>query len=519
MNVYYRVVAVVLSAFVTSLPSSPHAEQHRHPAPEKLGEVSFHISCSPDSRILFNRGVALLHSFAYSTAEKTFIEIVQFDPKCAMAHWGVAMSFYHQLWEPPITSADLRRGLAQIRKTETLGSTSPREQAFIDALLVFYRDAPTVPYGVRALAYQKAMRRLAARYPTDAESQIFYALALLATTSPADRNHTNQKRAAAILEPIYKQYPQHPGVAHYLIHAYDSPELARQGLPAARAYAQIAPSAPHALHMPSHIFTQLGMWDDSIRSNIAARAAAQMHGDIGEELHSMDYLMYAYLQEGRDAEALQLLRELRAMPDLPVGQFKVGYAAAAIPIRYAVERREWMQAGSIPLQLGAQPQVAAMTYWSHAVGLARGGRPDAAIPELQRLNQSLLEVRKENDDYWVAQVEIQMEEARAWIAHAQGQPDEAVSLLRDAAETEDSLAKRPVTPGPIIPAREQLGDLLLELKQASVALREFEASLSNAPRRRGSLSGAARAARMSGEIAKTDEFEKELRALNPSDAN
>jgi hypothetical protein len=519
MNTLCRAVVALLSALPVFLPPSSCQEQHQHPAPEKLGEVSFPLSCLPAVHNPFNQTVALLHSFAYSAAEKGFLEIAQADPKCAMAHWGVAMSYYHQLWEPPISTADLRRGRLEIKKAESLGGTSPREQAFIEALALFYKDAPRVPHVTRALAYQKAMAVLAIRNPNDQESQIFYALALLATASPTDRNRTNQKHAGAILERLFKQYPQHPGVAHYLIHAYDNPELANQGLPVARAYAQIAPSAPHALHMPSHIFTQLGLWQDSILSNSAARTAAHEQGDIGEELHSMDYLMYAYLQAGRNGEAAQLLPELRAMPELPVSQFKVDYAATAMPVRYAMERRQWVEAAAIPPWPGSSPRVLAIMYWCHALSLARSGKPDAATPELEKLSQSLLQVREKNDDYWTVQVEIQLEEAKAWIAHAKGQQNKSVSLLRSAAEKEDSLEKHPVTPGPIVPAREQLGDLLLELNQASAALREFEASLANAPRRRGALSGAARAAEMAGNSTKAAEFNKELQALNPARTN
>jgi hypothetical protein len=519
MTALCRTFLVLLSALIVSLTPTLCQEEHQHPVPEKLGEAFFPVSCLPAIQKPFNQGVALLHSFAYFAAEKRFLEIARDDPKCAMAHWGVAISFYHQLWEPPITPADLQRGQLEISKAAALGGPSAREQGFIDALASFYKDAPRVPYATRALAYQQGMAAVAARNPKDRESQTFYALALLATASPADRNHTNQKRAAGILEPLFKQYPQHPGVAHYLIHAYDNPELAQRGLPAARAYAQIAPSAPHALHMPSHIFTQLGLWQDSIRSNIAARAAAHEQKDLGEELHSMDFLMYAYLQAGRNGEASQLLEDLRAMPDLLVSQFKVGYAATAMPVRYAVERREWAEAAAIPPKPGSSPEVLAITYWCHALGFARSGKPDASAPEIEKLNQSLLHVRERNDEYWAAQVEIQLEEAKAWIAHAGGQHDISVSMLRSAAEKEESLEKRPVTPGPIIPAREQLADLLLELHRPTEALREFEASLANTPRRRGGLSGAARAAELAGDSTKAESFRKQLLALDSATTN
>lgn len=511
MNPLCRVGVAVLSSMLVFSPLSSPQEQHQHGAPEKLGEVLFPISCAPAVQSSFNHSVALLHSFAYSAVEKSFLEVARADPKCAMAHWGVAISYYHQLWEPPISPADLQRGQLEIQKAKTLGGGSPREQGFIDALALFYKDAPGVPHTTRALAYQQAMSTVALHNPDDRESQIFYALALLGTASPTDRSRANQKHAAEILEPLFKRYPQHPGVAHYLIHAYDNPELAGRGLTAARAYAQIAPSAPHALHMPSHIFTLLGLWPDSILSNSAARAAAQRQGDVGEGLHAMDYLMYAYLQAGRNSEAAQLLQELAAMPDLQVSQFKVGYAATAMPVRYAIERRAWDEAAAIPAKAGSSPQVLAITYWSHAIGLARSGKPDAAAIETEKLNESLHAVRENNDDYWAAQVEIQIDEAKAWIANAKGQRNESVSLLRAAAEREESLEKRPITPGPIVPAREQLGDLLLEQNRPREALREFETSLKNAPGRRGSLSGATRAAELTGDPAKAEQFKKQLR--------
>jgi tetratricopeptide (TPR) repeat protein len=516
MNPLCRIAAAVLAVMLVLSPASSSQEQHQHTVPEKLGEVFFPISCAPAVQAAFNHSVALLHSFGYSAAENGFLEIAAADPQCAMAHWGAAISYYHQLWEPPISPAELQRGQLEIQKAKSLGGGSPREQGFIDALGLFYAEAPRVPHAQRAQAYQQAMSTVALHNPNDRESQIFYALALLATASPTDHSRANQKQAADILEPLFKKYPQHPGVAHYLIHAYDNPELARRGLPAARAYAQIAPSAPHALHMPSHIFTLLGLWPDSILSNSAARAAAQRQGDVGDELHAMDYLMYAYLQAGRNSEAAHLLQELMAMPELSVSQFKNGYAAAAMPARYAIERRAWDEAAAIPPKLGSSPQVLAITYWSHAIGLARSGKSGAAAPELEKLNESLRALRETNDDYWAAQVEIQVDEVRAWIAHAKGQRTESVPLLRGAAEKEESLEKRPITPGPIVPAREQLGDLLLEQNQPGEALREFEASLTNAPGRRGALSGAARAAEMAGDSVQAAKFKQQLRDLAPT---
>src|ERR1700754_1011887 len=286
-------------------------ETHNHSAPEKLGKVSFPISCKPSVQEQFNRGVALLHSFAYADAEPAFQGLAKLDPQCAIAHWGAAMACFHQLWEPPIPPATIATAQKEIELAQQIKTGSERERGFIDALALIYQDAATVPYRTRALHYEHAMSTVASANPNDVESQVFYALALLATASPTDKTHANQKKAAALLEPLDRAYPQHPGIPHYLIHAYDNAELAPQGVEAAKAYAQIAPSAPHALHMPSHIFIRLGMWDDSVASNLAARKAAHQQGDVGEELHAMDYLVYAYLQSGRDQEAGQVVQQLK----------------------------------------------------------------------------------------------------------------------------------------------------------------------------------------------------------------
>ena len=313
-------------------------EAHDHGAPEKLGTVSFPVSCAPAVQQEFDRGVALLHSFAYTAARNSFEEVAAKDPQCAMAHWGIAMTYFRQVWDPAIVPTTVSAAQSEIKQAQQLRA-SERERSFIDALALLYQDAATVPYRARAANYESAMAGIAAGDRKDVEAQVFYALALLANESPSDKTHAKQKQAAAILEPLDRSYPQHPGIPHYLIHAYDNAELASQGLAAAQAYALIAPSAPHALHMPSHIFTRLGLWDDSIASNLAARGAAHKQGDTGEELHAMDYLVYAYLQSGRDKEAAQVVQELKSMPGLNSGDFKVGYAATAMPVRYAVERK------------------------------------------------------------------------------------------------------------------------------------------------------------------------------------
>ena len=469
--------------------------EHEHPVPEKLGNVQFATSCSPKVQKSFERAVALLHSFAYSAAEKAFRDVAAKDPNCAAPHWGVAMTYFHQLWEPPVAPQDIARGLAEIEQAKRL-STSDRERGFIDALSLIYANVDSLPYQERLDRYAQAMRKLAGRYQDDAECQIFYALVLIASASPSDASHAKQKEAAAILEPLFEKYPQHPGIAHYLIHACDNAEMAQQGVTAAKAYSQIAPSAPHALHMPSHIYTRLGMWEESIASNLAAEKAARQQADKGEELHAMDYLVYAYLQLGRDAEAARVLDELRAMSGLDGSDFKMGYAASTMPARYAIERRQWSDAAQLIPVDGASPQVLAVTLWARSVGLARSGKPAAARQEIEKLRSANEQLRAAKDDYWATQVHTEMNEALAWVAQAEGKADEAVKLMRTAADEEDAIEKRPVTPGAIVPAREQFGDLLLEANQPQEALTEYQRALTMTPQRRGALMGLAHAREM-----------------------
>jgi hypothetical protein len=358
-------------------PLATAQETHSHNPPEKLGTVSFPISCAPAVQQQFNRGVALLHSFAYTAANDTFQGVAKLDPQCAMAHWGAAMTYFHQLWEPALALPTTAIARQEIQQAQQIGTTSVSERQFIHALSLIYQD-DAVPYRTRASNYERAMSNLAAQNGSDVEAQVFYALALLSNASPTDKTHAKQKQAADLLEPLYRTYPLHPGIPHYLIHAYDNAELAPRGLPAARAYAQIAPSAPHALHMPSHIFTRLGLWDDSIASNIAAKAAAHEQGDTGEELHAMDYLVYAYLQSGRNQDAAQVIQQLRDTPALNARDFKIGYASTAMPIRYAVERGQWADAAAIVPPRAAPPHVLAIAVWARGLGLARTGHPAEA---------------------------------------------------------------------------------------------------------------------------------------------
>ncbi len=402
------------------------------------------------------------------------------------------MTQYHQLWDAP-AGAGLAVGIREIGQAKAMATGTPRERALIAALGTYYVQANEVPSATRAVRYSDAMAAVSHDYPHDAEIAAFYALSLVSTALPTDRTHARQKHAADILEPIWKRAPNHPGVPHYLIHAYDSAELAQRGLHAARAYAKIAPSAPHALHMPSHIFTRLGLWDDSIRSNIMARDAARTQGDVGEALHAMDYLTYAYLQRNRTADAARVVAELKAMSGLSAAGFKIGYAGNAMPVRIAIETRDWQTASQLTPMPGSAPQVAAMVWWARALGKLRAARPisaDADIAELQACRDAL---QAANDSYWMAEVDALLKSAQSWRLAAAGKNEAAIATMTAAADEEDGLEKLPLTPGPVVPAREQLGGLLLGLGKSRDALNAFEAALVLAPGRMGALRGKAEA--------------------------
>lgn len=485
-------LSLFLILFLVVVPLWSQA-MHDHGAPERLGTVSFPVSCAPSVQQDFNRSVALLHSFAYSAAQVSFEDIVRRDHDCAMAHWGVAMSLFHQLWEPHLEPGATLAGEREIRQAQHNRAVSFREKQFIDALAFIFDDASQIPYPDRASNYEHAMGRLAAQSNADVEAQVFYALALLSNASPADKTHAKQKRALTLLEPLGHAYPDHPGILHYEIHACDNAELAQKGLGPAHLYSQVAPSVPHALHMPSHIFTRLGLWQDSIASNLSARDAARRQGDIGEELHAMDYLVYAYLQLGRNDEARQALQQLKSMGELDQSGFKAAYAATAMPIRYALERHQWAEAAAIAPPKGAPPYVTAIAVWARGLALTWGEHHSAVSAEidwLQELEHQLLDA---HDDYWAVQVKILKRELMAWTAQTNGQEQQAYALMRETADEEDSIEKLPVTPGPIIPAREQLGYMLLAQHHRSEAARQFKAALTGAPGRRGSIEGLAAA--------------------------
>ncbi len=502
-------VGGVLAAILASA-TAVAEEMHNHPVPEKLGRVRFETSCAPATRYDFERAVALLHSFTYTPARAAFQGVLEKDPHCAMAHWGIAMSVFHQLWSPYAGKSDLQLGAQEISAAREAGAKLPRERELIGAAGAYFADDDPAHHAVRAKAYEQAMAAVAKDFPADDEVRILYALSLIATAPPTDRTHTNQKRAIAILEPIHKAHPDHPGVVHYLIHAYDSSELAPRGLAVAREYSRIAPSAPHALHMPSHIYTRLGLWADSIASNESARKAAREHGDVGEELHAMDYLTYAYLQLGKDTDAERIVGELASKDLLQGRDFKIGYAATAMPVRLAMERQRWDDAIASVALPESLPHVAALAYWARAIGQARSGHPERSDPEIAKIAECAERARANGDAYWSAQIDVLLHEARAWQAFAQDRPDDAVGLLRSAADAEDALEKLPVTPGPVVPAREQLGEMQLLLHRPQDALQSLDTALNAAPGRRAALKAGLQAAEQAGDSAAASRFRKQL---------
>jgi len=476
-------------ALILTLTSGAIAAQetHDHGIPEKLGKVSFPISCSPAVQADFNRGIALLHSFAYAPANAAFQKVATQDPKCAMAHWAIAMTLFHQLWDLLPASSSATAG-SEIATAQRIGTSNTREQGYIHAFSLLFEN-PGTPFAVRNHQYEQAMRELAQQNKSDVEAQVFFALALLSNAPPTDKTHSRQKEALTILEPLDLAYPDHPGITHYIIHASDSTELAPRGLAAARKYAKVAPSAPHALHMPSHIFTRLGLWQDSISSNLAASQAAHDQHDVGEQLHAMDYLVYAYLQLGRYDDAHHILDQLKEMQGLGMSDFKVGYAATAMPVRYAVERHQWGETAGIKPDPSSPPHVAAIAVWAHALGLVRGRHPADASAELAALAGYEDQLHRLGNEYWAAQTSVLRQEILAWSSQVNSKPAEAESQMRTAADQEDAMEKLPVTPGPIVPAREQLGELLLQQHRPAEAAEAFKASLVNSPTRNSGTDG------------------------------
>jgi hypothetical protein len=486
--------------------------QHEHVV-AGLGSVNFANSCAPSSQKQFAHAIALLHSFGYEEARSAFADVATSDPSCAMAQWGVAMTWYHPIWAPP-TPEELRPGAAAIERARSMTASTAREKDFIGALALFYKDWQTVDHATRATAYENAMAQIHQRYPADSESTIFYVLSMLGNLNQADQTYTKQKAAAKILNAELVKSPNHPGVAHYLIHSNDYPPLAELALPAARAYAKIAPVSPHALHMPSHIFTRLGLWDDSIESNIASAKSAQdrtarLHPGAGsfDQLHAMDYLVYAYLQEARDHTARRVLEQMAAMTKLDNEQFAAAYSFAAAPQRYAMERHDW--AASMRIAPGPawfawnrHPQFEAVAHYGRAVSAARAGNLPLARSEIAILAQLQKQVPAAKDYDWSSAVAAQREVAEALVSFSEGKHAEGLAALSKAADREDAVGKHAVSPGALLPARELLGDLLLATGANAGALAAYEGALRIAPHRFNSVAGAARAAQLTGDTVK-----------------
>lgn len=521
-------VSMMVLAALLAFPAYGRADEghlQTGPPPEQLGEVHFPVSCDPSVQKPFDRAVALLHSFWYDEAKRAFASVAKSDPNCAMAYWGVAMTLFHPLWGMPEKAA-LKEGAAAVGQAAAMGGGSDRERGYIQALSAFYRDAETRDHRSRAVAYEQAMGALAGRFPEDREATIFYALALNATALPNDKSYTNQKKAGSLLEPLFAEMPNHPGVAHYLIHSYDNPLLAPRALAAARAYAKIAPSVPHALHMPSHIFTRLGLWNESIQSNLASANAAEEEAVRSgnpaarePKFHAMDYLAYAYLQEGRDPEARKILEILKlTRKDIPEGSASAAYAASAIPVRYFFERHKWSEGLAIITQKTTYPWTDALIHFARAVSAARVGKNVHAQVETDMLAIIRDGLKKSNQTFWADQVEVQHLAAEGWLAHAKGENDKAIQLMRAAADLEESMEKSPVTPGPVLPAREMLAELYLEVRFPKQALGSFEAVLAAAPNRFNALAGAAHAAEMLQDLGKARSYYEKLLAVAGADS-
>ncbi|HSN59460.1 MAG TPA: hypothetical protein VLR49_00890 [Ferruginibacter sp.] len=497
------------------------------PSGAQYGSVDFEMSCSGKEKDDFNLGIKLLHSFEYDEAEKVFAAIIDKAPECAMAYWGVAMSNFHPLWTPP-SEDELMKGVKAIEIAQSITKKSKREAAYINAIAAFYMGWEKADHLSRCEKFEKAMELLYKEYPNDKEAAIFYALALNAAANPADKSFAKQKKAGAILNSLYPGEPNHPGIVHYIIHTYDSPELAAMALPAARRYASVAPSSAHALHMPSHIFTRLGLWDECISSNIASVTSAQCYakdagikGHWDEELHALDYLVYAYLQKGDNDDAKKQLDYLKTIRDVSALNFKVAYAFASIPCRYVLENKLWGEAASLTIHYEnfpweKFPWQKAMIHFTRLMGAAHMGNITSAKAELASLNSIHQKLLEQKDTYKANQVQVQIKAAEAWINFKEGKNNEALLLMNLAADLEDKTEKHPVSPGELIPARELLGDMLLQMNKPGMALIAYEQNLLKHPNRFNGLYGAAMAAQRNNDLQKANTYYKLLAGISNS---
>jgi hypothetical protein len=518
-----RLMLLILAA-VLAAAQEDHS-QHQH-AVAGLGTVDFPTSCNAPAQKSISRAAALLHSFGYEESRITFNQAAKADPACAMAYWGVARTWYHPIWAPP-SSDELKQGAAALDRALAIKAKTSRERDYIEALAVFYKDWQTVDHVTRAKKYEKALAEVCARNPSDDEAAIFHALQLVAIgyLDPTDKTYTWQKRGSEILNQLLLRHPNHPGIAHYIIHSVDYPSLAELGLKAARAYSKIAPDSPHAIHMPSHIFTRLGLWDDSIASNTASAKSAiaqsqRLHGGGGayDQLHAIDYLIYAYLQEGKDVSARRVLAEMADITRLDENQFAAAYAFAASPARWALERHDWKAAAALEIKPAWFPwnrfrNVEALVHYARAIGAARAGDVAAARRSTGEITAIRAALGTNSDYDWSGSIGAQWEAATALIVLAEGKKDEGIRVLRMAAKREDAVDKHPVTPGALLPVREMLADVLLENGAAAEALKEYEAVLKTAPRRFNATAGAAKAADQSGDKTKARAYAMQLREM------
>jgi hypothetical protein len=516
------VTAVLLAGTGTAAFPQEHVHPARGPG-EKLGTVHFPTSCNPKVAGSFDRAVALLHSFEFGASISGFGEVLAADSSCAMAHWGIALS----RWSNPMaagnrSTAVLGQGRASVDAAKRRSSgVTDRERGYIKAVERLYDDFERVGQSQRIAAYESAMAELVAKHPDDTEARLFHAIALVATASPADKTYAKQKRAGAILESLWAKQPNHPGIAHYIIHTYDYPALALEGSAAARSYASIAPSAAHALHMPSHIFTRTGQWRESIETNLRSIGEAVKTGSIAEALHASDYAAYAYLQLRRDSAAKSVVEQLPALE----ARFDVNavtgaapgwagvFALAAIPARYALERDAWAEAAALTPRSSAFPWTEAMTHFARAIGAARSGAPSKGRSSADSLAAIRDRLAERDEPYWSEQAVIQHLAAVAWLDFADGKVESALVRMREAAAREDATDKNAVTPGPLAPARELLGDMLLEIGKPSDALAEYEKTLTKEPNRYRALAGALRAAGREGDRESEAAFRAKLNAL------
>jgi tetratricopeptide (TPR) repeat protein len=474
---------------------------------DKLGTVDFQNSCSPAVQEKLQRGVAMLHSFYYSATQKAFEEVAVEDRSCAIAAWGYASILMgNPLQGVGALPKDAPRAQEAIEKGRAMGAKTERERDYLEAVHAYYQDFAKRSERERQVARAKAYEALAAKYPNDDEAQIFYALYLAGTQTPSDQTYSAWLKAAAILEKQFAKHPDHPGVAHYLIHSYDAPPIAKQGLPAARRYADIAPDAPHALHMPSHIFTRVGDWAGSVATNRRSADSALKAKEPDQALHALDYMTYADLQLARDSEARKTVDEGLTLTTGLAGVAAGPYALAAMPARYALERGDWRDAAKLTPSPSKYPYTEAMTHFARALGAARSGDPAAAQKDVEQIAALRDQLKAAKNQYWASEVEVMRLSSAAWTALAQKKGEEALSLMRQAADIEDKSEKSIVTPGRLLPARELLGDMLLELNRPAEALKEYEASQQREPNRYRGLYGAALAASQAGDKAKAKQY-------------